>query len=67
MESKLITVPFDLAKAKAIQNGELEGKIVTRDGRNARIICWDRNNETYPIVVLVPDEEDRIEDSLFFT
>lgn len=67
MEQKFITVPFDVLKAKAIQNGELEGKIVTRDGRNARIICWDRNNETYPIVVLVPDEEDRIEDSLFFT
>lgn len=67
MEQKLVTVPFDVEKAKAIQNGELEGKIVTRDGRNARIICWDRNNETYPIVVLVPDEEDRIEDSLFFT
>lgn len=27
-------------------------KIVTRDGRNARIICTDRNNK-YPIVVLV--------------
>ena len=67
MESKLITVPFDVAKAKQITNGEIEGKIVTRDGRNARIICWDRNNETYPIVVLVPDKEDRIEDSLFFT
>lgn len=67
MEQKFITVPFDLSKAKQITNGELEGKIVTRDGRNARIICWDRNNETYPIVVLVPDEEDRIEDSLLFT
>lgn len=67
MEQKFITVPFDLSKAKQITNGEIEGKIVTRDGRNARIICWDRNNETYPIVVLVPDEEDRIEDSLFFT
>lgn len=66
MEQKFITVPFDLSKAKQITNGEIEGKIVTRDGRNARIICWDRNNETYPIVVLVPDE-DGIEDSLSFT
>lgn len=67
MEQKFITVPFDLSKAKQITNGEIEGKIVTRDGRNARIICWDRNNKTYPIVVLVPDKEDGIEDSLFFT
>lgn len=67
MKQKFIIVPFDLSKAKQITNGELEGKIVTRDGRNVRIICWDRNNETYPIVVLVPDEEDGIEDSLFFT
>lgn len=67
MESKLITVPFNVEKAKRITNGEIEGRIITRDGRDARIICWDRNNETYPIVVLVPDEEDRIEDSLFFT
>lgn len=67
MKYKLITVPFDVEKAKQITNNEIEGKIVTRDGRNARIICWDRNNETYPIVVLVPDEEDGIEDSLFFT
>lgn len=54
MESKLITVPFDVLKAKAIQNGELEGKIVTRDGRNVRVVCWDlRNVES--IVALVSD------------
>lgn len=28
MEQKFVTVPFDLAKAKQITNGELEGKIV---------------------------------------
>lgn len=50
--SKLVTVPFDLKKAKAIQNGELEGKIVTRDGRSARIICWDAKNSD-GLVVLV--------------
>lgn len=66
MKQKFIIAPFDLSKAKQITNGEIEGKIVTRDGRNVRIVCWDRNNETYPIVVLVPDE-DGIEDSLFFT
>lgn len=41
--------PFDLQKAKA-------GKpVCTRDGRKARIICFDYNGETgdYPIVALV--------------
>lgn len=28
-------------------------KVVTRDGRNARIICTDRRYENYPIVALV--------------
>lgn len=28
-------------------------KIFTRDGRAARIICMDRNSESYPIVALV--------------
>lgn len=52
MESKLITVPFDVLKAKAIQNGELEGNIVTRDGRNVRILCFNRRSIT-PIVALI--------------
>lgn len=41
---------FDLEKAK---NG---AKVCTRDGREARIICFDMNN-VYPIVALVRDEE----------
>ena len=53
MDQKFVTVPFDLEKAKAIQNGELEGKIVTRDGRNARIICWDKKSEDYTLVALI--------------
>lgn len=57
MDQKFITVPFDLLKAKQISNGELEGNIVTRDGRNARIICWDYRN-TESIVALVSDEKD---------
>lgn len=39
--------PFDLEKAKA------GAKVVTRDGRPVRIICWDRVDDTYPIVALV--------------
>lgn len=52
MESKFVRVPFDLAKARAIQNGELEGKIVTREGKNVRILCFNRRSIT-PIVALI--------------
>lgn len=51
---KLNLKPFDLEAAKA-------GKLVcTRDGRKARIICFDRKSflegESYPIVALVEDD-----------
>lgn len=39
--------PFDLEEAK-------QGKpVCTRDGKPARIICFDREEKTYPIVALV--------------
>ena len=38
---------FDIEKAK-------EGKkVVTRDGREVRIVCYDKMDDTYPIVALV--------------
>lgn len=52
----MIKVPFDIEMAKKITKGEIPGKIVTRDGRDARIICWDKKDEDYPIVCLVKDE-----------
>ena len=48
-EKKLNLKPFDIQKART-------GKpVCTRDGRKARIICFDYNGETgdYPIVALV--------------
>ena len=54
MEQKMITIPFEVEKAKKIQAGELPGKIVTHDGRNARIVCWDRKTDMkYHIVALL--------------
>lgn len=39
--------PFDLEEAKA-------GKpVCTRDGRKARIICFDLNNKNFPIVAII--------------
>lgn len=49
-EKKLNLKPFDLEAARS-------GKpVCTRDGRKARIICFDRN-DLYPIVALIECEE----------
>lgn len=41
--------PFDLEKAKA------GAPVCTREGFNARIICFDANNDRFPIVALIKD------------
>ena len=53
METKMITIPFDVELAKEIQAGTKPGKITTRDGRRVRIVCWDMKNDSYPIVALI--------------
>lgn len=57
-------VPFDLELAKKITNKEVKGRIVTRDGQQARIICFDRKTEAsvWPIVALVTVNDSRGED-----
>ena len=45
-QKKMKTKPFDLKQAKA------GAKVVTRDGRPARIICWDAVGK-YPIIALL--------------
>lgn len=46
-EKKLNLKPFDFEAAKA-------GKpVCTRDGRKARIICFDLNNKNFPIVAII--------------
>nr|DAQ37852.1 MAG TPA: hypothetical protein [Caudoviricetes sp.] len=55
-------IPFDLELAKKITQNEAKGRIVTRDGLQARIICYDKSGaqSIYPIVALVqvePDDE----------
>lgn len=56
MEQKLVRVPFDVELAKKITNKEIEGKIVTRNGVNVRIVCFDVKNNYYPIVAIMADE-----------
>lgn len=46
-------VPFDIELAKKITNKEVKGRIVTREGRQARIVCFDRNEKGWPIIALV--------------
>lgn len=50
--------PFDLERAKA------GAKVCTRDGRSARIICFDRKQHTYPIVALIQHEFKKYEEDL---
>lgn len=55
METKMIRIPFEVELAKKISNGEVKGRIVTRDGRSVRIICWDRKGVN-PIVALIEQQ-----------
>lgn len=48
----MIRVPFDVELAKNITNGKVDGRIVTREGKSVRIVCWNKIDKTYPIVGL---------------
>lgn len=54
METKMIRVPFEVELAKKITEKSVDGKIVTRDGRSVRIICFDAHCDDN-IVALVED------------
>lgn len=57
MEYKMVRVPFAVEMAKKITNGEVNGNIVTRDGRNARVICWDKKSDSIYNIVALLDEK----------
>ena len=46
-QDKSIMKPFDI---KLAEEGH---KVLTADGRAARIICWDRENDSFPLVALI--------------
>lgn len=59
--TKYKKIPFDLELAKKITNKETKGRIVTREGRKVRIICWDKKSvdekaHEYPIVALIQND-----------
>lgn len=57
-KSAFRVIPFDIEKAKQ------GAKVVTRDGHNVRILCFDRNSDEYPIVVLIQRKDDEDEDAV---
>lgn len=65
METNYIIIPFDIERAKRIANKEEDGKIVTRDGRNVRVICWDARCDDN-IVALI-ENENGIENPMSYT
>lgn len=60
-------MPFDVEMAKNITDGEIPGKIVTRDGRRARIACWNYKSLSgeYPLLALI--ENGIFEDQELYT
>lgn len=62
METKLVKVPFDVEMAKKIINKEVEGKIVTRDGKSVRVICLDKKNvdKSYSILALIDNDKEEV-------
>ena len=42
-------------------------RVVTRDGRNVRIVCTDRKHSRYPIVALVENKLTEGENSVYYT
>ncbi len=51
-QTRFKRVPFNLELAKKITNHYLKGRVVTRDGHMARIICFNKEGD-FPIVGLV--------------
>lgn len=52
-------IPFDIELAKLITDKKAEGKIVTREGNDVRILYFYRN-DTYPIVTIVSEFNNEI-------
>lgn len=55
--AKLVRVPFDVEMAREIMDGDVEGKIVTRNGKVARIIYWKLCNANHSIIYLIKNDD----------
>ena len=63
IKNKIIMKPFNLEEYLANPTK----KVVTRDGRNVRIICTDRKGTDFPIVGLVTTRDYKTEDIIAYT
>lgn len=52
-------IPFDIELAKLTTDKKAEGKIVTKEGNDVRVLCFDRN-DIYPIVTIVSEFNNEI-------
>lgn len=67
MEKKFVKVPFDLEMAKKITSGDIEGRIITSDGRNTRIVDWNyKNTSNEPILAIISDRQSLYENICSF-
>lgn len=46
-------IPFDIMYRPQIESGEY--KVVSRENKTARIVCWDMKSDHYPILALIDD------------
>ena len=60
-------IPFTIELAKQIESGKKKGEIVTRDGKQARILSYGLKNEIYPIVAAVKQNENVGENAEVYT
>ena len=50
MTTKYVKIPFNVDIARKVTLGEIDGKILTNEGYDAKIICW--NSGYYPFVLI---------------
>lgn len=61
MKTNYKRIPFNIELAKMITNKKTKGRIVTLQGREVRIVCWDKKpfdevSTESPIVVIAPND-----------
>lgn len=59
MEQKLVKVPFEVELAKKITNGGVEGRIVTDNSSEVRIVCFDMLDDKGHIIGLRKDDDNK--------
>lgn len=61
MKTNYKRIPFNIEVAKKIMNKQIKGRILTLEGREVRIVCWDKkpfyeDSTEYPIVAIAKND-----------